>query len=305
VWRRSFDAMRLPANDDLERDIAELLTRSVGRPSPKPVVWYKSFLYQAASWKTARRVVAKVEFHFGELFPRMGFIVTNLETDSRAVVRFYNKRGTAEHWIKAGKQAVKMNRLSCHRFRSNEVRLWSSVRAYKPRESVATVRAAEEDRQLVADQYAAATGEDGWAADQARSVPLAAPGEEPSDAAALREHGTPDRCACGGYRVEGGDGGAKSGRPGGGGSEKCLWTALKRPDFPILDFPSRVQLGLVEPKTAPREKCALRSIKSWRLGVYYLKTGIQNGNSGLHFLAEHWKGSCLNARPALPRSVGK
>jgi hypothetical protein len=75
-------------------------------------------------------VVAKVEFHFGELFPRVGFILTNLETDSRAVVRFYNKRGTAEQWIKEGKQAVKMTRLSCHRFRSNEVRLWLSVMAY-------------------------------------------------------------------------------------------------------------------------------------------------------------------------------
>ena len=123
-------AIRIPANDSLERDIAELLTRPVGRPSYKPVVWYKSFLYQAASWKTARRVVAKVEFHFGELFPRVGFIVTNLETDSRTVVRFYNKRGTAEQWIKEGKQAVRMTRLSCHRFRSNEVRLWLSVIAY-------------------------------------------------------------------------------------------------------------------------------------------------------------------------------
>jgi len=123
-------ANRISANDSLERDIAELLTRPVGRPSHKPVVWYKSFLYQAASWKTARRVVAKVEFHFGELFPRVGFIVTNLETDSRAVVRFYNKRGTAEQWIKEGKQAVKMTRLSCHRFRSNEVRLWLSEIAY-------------------------------------------------------------------------------------------------------------------------------------------------------------------------------
>ena len=82
------------------------------------------------SWKTARRVVAKVEFHFGELFPRVGFIVTNLETPSRAVVRFYNKRGTAEQWIKEGKQAVKMTRLSCHRFRSNQVRLALSLLAY-------------------------------------------------------------------------------------------------------------------------------------------------------------------------------
>jgi hypothetical protein len=60
----------------------------------------------------------------------VGFIVTNLETDSRAVVRFYNKRGTAEQWIRAGKEAVKMTRLSCHRFRANEVRLWLSVIAY-------------------------------------------------------------------------------------------------------------------------------------------------------------------------------
>jgi Transposase DDE domain group 1 len=120
-------AIRIPANHSLERDIAELVTRPVGRPSHQPVVWYKSFLYQAASWKTARRVVAKVEFHFGELFPREGFIVTNLETGSRAVVRFYNRRGTAEPWIKEGKQAVKMTRLSCHRFPSNEVRLWLRV----------------------------------------------------------------------------------------------------------------------------------------------------------------------------------
>ena len=123
-------AIRLPANDNLDRNITELLTRPLGRPSYKPVVWFKSFLYPAASWKTARRVVAKVEFHCGELFPRVGFIVTNLTGASRAVVRFYNKRGTAEQWIKEGKQAVKMTRLSCHRFQANEVRLWLSLIAY-------------------------------------------------------------------------------------------------------------------------------------------------------------------------------
>ena len=123
-------AIRIPANENLERDIAELLPRPVGRPSIKPLVEYKSFLYQAASWKKARRMVAKVEHHQGELFPRVGFIVTNLSSPSRAVVRFYNKRGTAEQWIKEGKQAVKMTRLSCHRFRANEVRLQLSVLAY-------------------------------------------------------------------------------------------------------------------------------------------------------------------------------
>jgi len=89
-----------------------------------------SFRLKTASWSKARRVVAKVEFHFWELFRQVGFIVTNLTLPSRAVVRFYNKRGTAEQWIKEGKQAVKTTRLSCHRFQSNEVHLWLSVIAY-------------------------------------------------------------------------------------------------------------------------------------------------------------------------------
>jgi DDE family transposase len=42
----------------------------------------------------------------------------------------YNKRGTAEQWIKEGKQAAHWTRLSCHRFRANEVRLQLSVLAY-------------------------------------------------------------------------------------------------------------------------------------------------------------------------------
>jgi hypothetical protein len=62
-------AIRLPANDNLQRKIAELLIRPVGRPSHKPVFRYKSFPYQAASWIMARRVVAKVEFHCGEFSP--------------------------------------------------------------------------------------------------------------------------------------------------------------------------------------------------------------------------------------------
>ncbi|MGO9062555.1 MAG: hypothetical protein ACLQU2_35110 [Candidatus Binataceae bacterium] len=38
--------------------------------------------------------------------------------DSRAVVRFYNKLGTAEQRIKESKQAVAMTRLGCHHFRA-------------------------------------------------------------------------------------------------------------------------------------------------------------------------------------------
>ena len=123
-------AIRIPANKSLEREIEDILFRPAGRPSHTPLVRYKSVRYQADSWTTPRRVVAKVEHHVGELFPRVGFIVTNLPLQNRAVVRFYNKRGTAEQWIKEGKQAAHWTRLSCHRFRANEVRLQLSVLAY-------------------------------------------------------------------------------------------------------------------------------------------------------------------------------
>ncbi len=91
---------------------------------------YADFQYQAQSWDRARRVVAKVEWHKGELFPRVGFIVTNLGRPAKRVVRFYNQRGTAEQWIKEGKNAVKWTRLSCHDFVDNKVRLQLFVLAY-------------------------------------------------------------------------------------------------------------------------------------------------------------------------------
>ncbi len=122
--------IRIPANKSLELEIEDILFRPPGRPNAKPLVRYKSFRYQAESWSKARRVVAKVEHHQGELFPRVGFVVTSMSLPSRSVVRFYNKRGTAEQWIKEGKQATHWTRLSCHRFRANEVRLQLSVPAY-------------------------------------------------------------------------------------------------------------------------------------------------------------------------------
>ncbi len=123
-------AIRIKSNAVLERQIAPLLKRRVGRPSHKPEVSYESFPYQAASWDRPRRVVAKVEWHAGELFPRVGFIVTNLTRHARNVVRFYNGRGTAEQWIKEGKYALKWTRLSCRRFIDNAVRLQLFALAY-------------------------------------------------------------------------------------------------------------------------------------------------------------------------------
>jgi hypothetical protein len=123
-------AVRLPANPVLQERIGHLLTRPVGRPPKKPQVFFASFTYQAQSWTKPRRVVAKVEWHQGELYPRVGFLVTNLKRPAERVSKFYNGRGTAEQWIKEGKQALGWTRLSCCAFRDNAVRLQLFALAY-------------------------------------------------------------------------------------------------------------------------------------------------------------------------------
>ena len=123
-------AIRLPANRILQDRIGYLLTRPVGRPPHEVRRYYANFCYQAASWSTPRRVVAKVEWHPGELVPRVGFIVTNLSGSAEKVVTFYNRRGTCEQYIKEGKNAVKWTRLSCRTFAANAVRLQLHALAY-------------------------------------------------------------------------------------------------------------------------------------------------------------------------------
>ena len=112
-------AIRLPTNQVLQRQIDHLLTR-------------------------ARRVVAKVEWHQGELYPRVGFIVTNLSRPNWRVVRFYNGRGTAEQWIKEGKNALRWTRLSCHAIRHNAVRLRLHALAYNLANFLRTLALPEE-----------------------------------------------------------------------------------------------------------------------------------------------------------------
>jgi hypothetical protein len=77
-----------PARAVLERAIETLLVRPRGPPSHAPLVRSRSVQDQAASWDRPRRV-----------------IVTTLTGTNRAVVHCYNGRGTAEQWIKKGKEA--------------------------------------------------------------------------------------------------------------------------------------------------------------------------------------------------------
>jgi hypothetical protein len=123
-------AIRLPANRVLQEQIGHLLKRPVGRPPNHVRRSHASFSYQAGSWTKPRRVIAKVEWHPGELVPRLGFIVTNMSRPAERVVAFYNQRGTAEQWIREGKGAIRWTRLSCQSFAANAVRLQLHALAY-------------------------------------------------------------------------------------------------------------------------------------------------------------------------------
>ena len=123
-------AARLKANAVSQRRIGHLLRRPVGRPPHHVQRVYANFTHQAASWSRKRRVVAKVEWHPGELYPRVGLLVTNLAGPADRVIAFYNQRGTAEQWIKEGKNAIKWTRLSCRTMAANAVRLQLHALAY-------------------------------------------------------------------------------------------------------------------------------------------------------------------------------
>ncbi len=89
-------AIRLARNEVLQNSIAHLLRRPVGRPPKDARRYYASFSYQAGTWDRPRRVVAKVEWHPGERYPRLGLdplrgsSVTNLTRPAERVVAFYN-----------------------------------------------------------------------------------------------------------------------------------------------------------------------------------------------------------------------
>src|SRR5271169_1368243 len=146
-------AIRLPVNRILQDRIGYLLKRPVGRPPNEVRRFHANFSYQAGSWTKPRRVIAKVEWHPGELYPRVGFIVTNLSRPPERVVAFYNKRGTCEQWIKEGKGAIRWTRLSCRTFAANAVRLQLHAMAYNLGNFLRTLATPEPIKGLDADEF--------------------------------------------------------------------------------------------------------------------------------------------------------
>ena len=152
--------IRLLANSVLQQHIGWLLKRPIGRPPHAVRRYYASCSYQAASWSKARRVVAKVAWHPGELYPRAGFIVTNMARPPERVTLFYNQRGTAEQHIKEGKNAIIWTRLSCRRFAANAVRLHLHALAYNLANFLRTLTRAPDAGAVLLREIAAMRGSD-------------------------------------------------------------------------------------------------------------------------------------------------
>ena len=113
-------------------------------------------------------------------------------------------------------------------------------------ESVATLGAAEEDRELVPDELAAAVGEDRWASDQARPVLLAAPGREPPDAGPVWKHGAANRSVAAAERI--GRGGQQANRAKeGGGDGEVYEKSLEIRHFLVFHYPEELKLAVPGP----------------------------------------------------------
>jgi hypothetical protein len=125
-----FQTIRLRTNRVLQGRIAHPLKRPTGRPPKGGKRIYGGFRYRVASCGKPRRAVAKVEWLPGAVFPRVGFVFTNLPMEPDWVIHVYNQRGTAEQHIKEGKQAINWTRLSCRGMAQNEVRLQRHALAY-------------------------------------------------------------------------------------------------------------------------------------------------------------------------------
>ena len=123
--------IRLPADAVLNRLIDPYLTCPASRP-PKSGIQIRlvDLRYRAKTWDRERRVVAKIEWHDGELFPRIGFIVTNSELAAGKVVKVYSGRGDVENRIKDGKNTLRRDKTKCHRFAANQAQLLMGVLSY-------------------------------------------------------------------------------------------------------------------------------------------------------------------------------
>jgi hypothetical protein len=118
------DTIGLVTNARLERLAAPLLTEALAQQAAAAgakVRLLAEDVYQAASWPSPRRVIIKAEALAKG--PNTRFVVTTRADTPEDLYAWYTARGATENWIKDLKDACFADRLSCHRFWANQVRL--------------------------------------------------------------------------------------------------------------------------------------------------------------------------------------
>ncbi len=123
--------IRLKSNNALKNLIESHLERPTGNLLKSGIEEkFIDLSYQAGSWEKPRRVVCRIAWHESELFPRIGFVVTNSRISVEKVIKLYHRRAEIENRIKEGKNTLRWDKTSCHRFESNEARLKMGLLAY-------------------------------------------------------------------------------------------------------------------------------------------------------------------------------
>jgi hypothetical protein len=87
----------------------------------RPVAVRTSFWHRAWRWKRRRRILVKLDVTASATTVR--YMVTNRRGRAADLITWYEGRGPAENRIKELKLDVHADRLSCHRFRANALRL--------------------------------------------------------------------------------------------------------------------------------------------------------------------------------------
>lgn len=95
----------------------------------RTVMVYADMKHQAKSWEVERRIVIKAQRT--AIGPDTRFLVTNSKLTPKGVYEEYSQRGQAENFIKDFKRGVRGDRLSCHRFVANALRLLLHAVAYQ------------------------------------------------------------------------------------------------------------------------------------------------------------------------------
>jgi len=94
-----------------------------------PIRLFYSFSHRARSWNKRRRIIVKIEV--GPLGTNVRFVLTNRPGTAEQIYHLYEERGQCENWIKAYKRGLSGDRLSCHSYRANDLRLQLHALAYQ------------------------------------------------------------------------------------------------------------------------------------------------------------------------------